>query len=84
MTVETIFYILGSIFFLAAIVIICVFGAYWLKIFRNLSKISIEIKEKVKNVSMFINGLTTLVEKLVTVRKKKKYGGKRGVKRPLV
>jgi len=82
--VETIFYILGSIFFLTAIIVVAIWGVYWLKIFRNLSKVSIEIKEKVKNVSMFINGLTTLVEKLVTVRKKKKYGGKRGVKRPLV
>jgi len=72
--VETIFYILGSIFFLTAIIVVAIWGVYWLKIFRNLSKVSVEIKEKVKNVSMFISGLATLAEKLATVRKKKKYG----------
>jgi len=65
-----------------AIIAICTWLCYWLKILRNLSKISAEIKEKVESLSLFIGSLTTLIEKLVAAYKKKKYGGRKREKGP--
>lgn len=75
---ETIFYILGSIFFGMAIVAICIWLFYFLKIFKNLSKISSEIKEKVENFSNFIKIFISLFEKLIAAYKK--HGRRKGDK----
>ncbi|MBU4129133.1 hypothetical protein KJ636_01470 [Patescibacteria group bacterium] len=67
---ETIFYIFGSVFFAVAIIAVCVWLLYWLKILKNLSKISFEVKEKVENLSSFIKIFINLFEKLVNAYKK--------------
>ncbi len=67
---ETIFYIFGSVFFGIMSVTLFIWLLYWLKILKNLSKISLEVKEKVESFSSFIKIFINLFEKLVNVYKK--------------
>jgi len=79
MSIETIFYFLGSLFFLMSISILAVILFFTLKIMRKAVSIEMEIKDtiteakntigelknKVAAFSISIAGITTLLEKLI-------------------
>lgn len=83
---QTIFYILGSVFFGLAIVFLYSLGYFWFRILRDFSEMSSDLrdavntlKEKVEGLASFFSAGIALVEKLVEAYQKKKKVGKKEV-----
>jgi len=80
---EDIFYTIASIFFGISIVLFCWLGFYWVKILRNLSKITSDlqkvnsmIREKIEGLETILATLLTLIEKFAKIFSRKKKGQK--------
>lgn len=79
MDAQTIFFITGSAFFTASVLILLVIAAYCIKVLRQISKIESElkstlagIKNKVTSFSLGFAGFAALLEKLIDLKQNSK------------
>jgi len=72
MSVQTIFDIIGSISLTIIAIFLCIVFFYLIKILRDISKITYQLREKGEIIAGVVSALVTLVKKAVTKRKKKR------------
>lgn len=72
MSVQTIFDIIGSISLAIIAIFLCIVFFYLIKILRDISKITYQLREKGEIIAGVVSALVTLVKKAVTKRKKKR------------
>lgn len=72
MTVETIFNIIGSISLAIIAIFLCVALYFLIKILKDISKITYQLREKSEKFADLISALIAVVKKTIIGRKKKK------------
>lgn len=72
MSVQTIFDIIGSISLVIIAIFLCIVFFYLIKILRDISKITYQLREKGEIIAGVVSALVALVKKAVTKRKKKR------------
>ena len=72
MSVQTIFDIIGSISLAIIAIFLCIVFFYLIKILRDISKITYQLREKGEIIAGVVSALVTLIKKMVTERKKKR------------
>lgn len=72
MSVQTIFDIIGSISLAIIAIFLCIIFFYLIKILRDISKITYQLREKGEIIAGVVSALVALVKKAVTKRKKKR------------